>query len=144
MTRSTTKRDTKRSLQRLGRTLTLINQVAETEDGDPKRDDHGNIIWADPTELEIVGELVYRGTPRFARRADGLDIEVDVVGWVEDPGEYGERIYGNGTYGSNATAGEQREDRRATRVADGGGERYVVRDTFVQDDGLIRFHGEKE
>lgn len=123
-------RAAKRSLSRLGREITLVNQSAKTDaNGDPVRDNHGNIEWASENTTTADAELVYRGTPSFERRADGVDAEIDVVAWVDDA--------------ETVTDGDGDEETRATRIEDNG-VRYVVRDTFPENNGLTRAHGEKE
>jgi hypothetical protein len=117
-------------LSRLGRSLTLRNQSAKTDNnGDPVRDDHGNIEWDSITTTDVTGEIVFRGTPEFERRADGVDSNIDVVAFFDDS--------------ETVTDGSDDEATRATRIDDNG-VRYVVRETFDEDNGLIRAHGERE
>lgn len=119
----------RRALKRAGRTITLINRTAQTTNGSPDRDDHGNIKWDSESKTDTSGSLVYRGSPKFQRRADGIDIEVDVIAYVPDD----QPVYD----------GEDDEERRSTRI-EVNGERYVVRQTFDENNGVIRCHGVKE
>lgn len=123
-------RAAKRSLNRLGRDVTLVNQSAQVDgSGDPERDDYGDIEWDTEQTSSITAELVSRGTPQFDRRADGIDDTTDIVAWVDDS--------------ETITDGSESGATRATRL-EVTGERYVVRETFDEDNGLIRAHGEKE
>lgn len=126
------KRAVQRANDRLGRSITLVNQSAQTDaSGDPQRDEYNDIQWASESTTDTTGELVYRGTPGFDRRADGIDQNIDVIAWVSDADS------------ADITSGEDDEATRATRI-EVDGERYVVRDTIDEDNGMIRAHGSEE
>jgi hypothetical protein len=124
-------RAVRRGDSRLFDDVTLRNQTAETDaNGDPERDAHNNIVWAGATETATPGEIVYRGTPQFARRVDGIDADVDVVVWISNP---------DVTF----TDGAGDETRRATRIR-ADGQTYRLMDTFDERNGRRRGHGELE
>lgn len=136
-------RAVQRGDKRLFQDVTARNQSAETDaNDDPVLDSHGNIVWSDAVETSVPGEIVYRGTPEFQRRADGIDDEIDVVVWLEDAVGYGEE-YGVLYGGLLATDGSESEAQRATRIL-ADGETYVIRDTFMERNGRLRCFGEKE
>jgi hypothetical protein len=117
-------------LDRLGQTVTVSNQSADTDgNGDTVRDDHGNIVWATATTTDVSAEIVQRGEPAFARRADGVDTDVDALIFVKNS--------------VTIRDGESDEALRATRI-DASGESYVVRDVHDENNGLVRAHAAKE
>lgn len=136
-------RAVKRGDSRLFGDVTVQNQAAQSDtNGDPVRDDHGNIVWDDAVETDVPGELVYRGDVAFSSRADGVSDDIEAVAWIEDADEYGQE-YGRFYSGRIATDGSNAEEQRASRIkADGA--LYVVRDTFVERNGRLRCHCEKE
>lgn len=120
------------SLSLTGRSVTLVNQSAQTDNsGNPKRDSYNNIKWDSKTTTDTTAELVYRGSKQFSHRADGIDKDIDVIAWLSSDDS------------SNVTTGEDDDATRATRIK-ANGERYVVRDVFDDADGQLRCHGMKE
>lgn len=116
---------------RLFADVDVVNQSAKTDaNGDPVRDSHGNIEWASKSTTTVPGEITYRGTPGFQRRADGLDTDIDCLVWVSDDAV-------------TFTDGSDDETTRATRV-DADGETYRVVDVFDERNGRRRAHCEKE
>lgn len=137
-------RAVRRGDSRLFDDVTVINQeAAEDTDGDPKRDDHGNIVWDDRVETDVEAEIVYRGTPAFQRRADGIGDDIDIVAWLPAGGAFGDGAFGDGVFGKYTTDGSHRDTVRATRI-EADGATYVVRDWFVERNGRLRIHGKKE
>jgi len=120
----------KRMLRRLGREITLQNQSAQTDaNGSVERDDHGNVVWTDPVETTAMAEVIQRGTPSYRRRVEGIDSNADVIAWVDAD--------------TTLTDGVGDEATRATRIKDSG-DTFVVRDTFHENNGLVRAHAVKE
>lgn len=111
--------------------ITLRNQSAKTDsNGDPVRDDGGNIEWAPETETTAAGEITYRGTPSFERRADGVDTDLDAFIWVSDDSV-------------TFTDGSEDETQRATRVK-ADGKTYKITDVFDERNGRRRAFAELE
>jgi len=121
-------RAVRRGDSRLFDDVTLRNQTAETDaTGAPERDAHNNIEWAGATETATPGEIVYRGTPQFARRADGVDADIDIIVFVSDPDV-------------TVTDGSDDEAQRATRI-EADGKTYRLMDVFDERNGRRRGHG---
>jgi len=120
------KRAARRTLDRLADEVTLRNQTATTDaNGDPIRDDHGNIEWASATETTVPSRVIMRGQPTFSRRADGIDDEIEGIALVSDQ--------------ETVRDGSGGDADRATRITYGG-ETYAVRDVFDDSNGLLRAH----
>lgn len=115
-------RAARRSLRRLGTDVTLVNGT------NFRRDDRNDPEW-DDDQTATVAELVYRGSPSFASRADGVSKSIDVLAWVDES--------------DPVTDGADDDQTRATRI-DLQNETYVVRDTFDEHNGLVRCHCVKE
>jgi hypothetical protein len=136
-------RAVQRGDKRLFEDVTVVNQRAQQDaTGDPTRDSHGNIVWRAPDTTAVAAEIVYRGSPQFSARADSVDTDIDAMVFVPADAAYGSGVYGRGVYGRYVSDGGA-EDIRATRIEDDG-DRYVVRDTFHEDNGRIRCHCRKE
>lgn len=118
----------KRSLRRMGRSVTLVNQSAKTDaNGDPKRDSYNDVKWQSKDTTDTTAEVVYRGQQSFDRRADGIHEDIDALAWVSADDS------------ADVTDGDDDEATRATRIKVDN-ERYIVRQTFDEDNGLIRCH----
>jgi len=126
-------RAVRRGDRRLFEDVTVVNQRAQQDaTGDRTRDSHGNIVWQAPDTTAVAAEIVYRGSPQFSARADSVDADIDAMVFVPADASDGQHVSDGGA-----------EDVRATRIEDDG-DRYVVRDTFHEDNGRIRCHCRKE
>lgn len=111
--------------------ITLENQVAKTDtNGETLLDEHGNIRWEDKTTTDVSGEVTTRGQSTFARRASGIDRDIDAIIWISDPSV-------------TFTSAEDIRTQKATRIS-AIGKTFKVREVFDEQNGRLRGHVEVE
>lgn len=120
-------RAARRSLDRLGRDVDLVNPTTAQRDSD-----YGDVFWSSSNTSTTSAELVRRGQPSFDKRADGVDENIDVMVWVSTA--------------ETVRTGEGDDTTAATRVDtdQDGTTDLVVRDIFDEDNGLYRLHCKEE
>lgn len=113
-----------------GQSVTLVNQEAQTDgSGNIVRDSYNDPEWKDPTQTGTKASLVQRGTPDFAKRADGVSEEIDVIVRL-DPND-------------PVTDGSDDEGTKATRI-ELDSATYVIRSSYIASDELRECHCKRE
>lgn len=114
-------------LDRTGKPVRLSTQVQTGTDPD-----YGDPI-VETRHTETVAEIIYRGTPQFSRRYEGVSQEIDAVAWIKDDVEI-----------EIGTVAEPNTTRDASRLRvlteTDGGQLLTVYRRVDERNGKIRLH----
>lgn len=106
------------------RISTRVQVGTDPDYGDPIVENH---------HTETVAEVVYRGTPQFSRRYEGVSQEIDAVAWIKDDVAI--------DIGTEAEPNSTREASRLRILSEiDGGQLLTVYRRVDERNGKVRLH----
>jgi hypothetical protein len=103
-----------------GRPLTVVTRTNPVQD-----ERHRDVHWDSEERVDTTGEVAERGTPSFQKRANSVDVDVDLFVWL--PGDV------------SVTTGDDDQNTPSTHIEDGD-RTYRVYEVYPEDNGLVRCH----